>query len=74
MEVTIENDQHREQRKEHSLYKNHTKQDLEFFCKKSRITVTFSLSKHTLVRLITENRNESIPPCTMGNLLQFHPV
>ena len=53
MEETIENDRNREQWKEHSLYKQHTKESI---CRKSRITVTSSLAKHTLVKLISESK------------------
>ena len=40
IEDTIENDQNREQWKEHSLYKEHTKQELESMCKKLKVPIT----------------------------------
>ena len=60
-EDTIENDQNREQWKEHSLYKEHTKQELSM-CKKLKIPIKSNHSKHTLVKLISESQNESAPP------------
>ena len=54
-------DQNREQWKEHSLYKEHTKQELSM-CKKLKIPIKSNHSKHTLVKLISESQNESAPP------------
>ncbi len=58
---TLEADQQRERWKEHPLYKNNTKEELEKLCRTLRIPVTSSTTKHQLANLISKNRGEPEP-------------
>ena len=54
-------DQQREQWKQHPLYINNTKQQLEAMCCNFRLPVTSSVNKHELVKLILDHKHESPP-------------
>ncbi len=56
--VTLNNDELRETWKAHPLY-SLKKPDLEQMCRKQRIAVTSSMTKHTLVRLLSTAKKEA---------------
>ena len=60
--VNVQNtDEQREQWKQHPLYINNNKQQLEAMCRNFRLPVTSSVNKHELVKLIADHKHESPP-------------
>ncbi len=57
----IGNDIKREQWKNHKLYKEKSKHELEVLCKEMRIPVNAGLNKHELVQLISDSKGEDPP-------------
>ena len=61
VEQTLEADRERAKWKQHPLYMRNNKADLEKMCRKMKIPVTSSASKHQLVRMIATSRDEVHP-------------
>ena len=63
----LETDQQRERWKDHPLYINNTKEELEKLCRSLKIPVQPSTVKHQLVNLISNNRGEPEPSASSQN-------
>ena len=57
----LEADHERTKWKQHPLYSNNTKEELEKICRTMKLPVTSSVTKHQLVSLITKKRGEEEP-------------
>ena len=62
MIATIDGDQERERWKNHLLYTDNSKNDLQQMCRKQHIPVPCGYTKHNLVKLISEKNGEDQPP------------